>query len=160
MITKLLEAYFEGQSEIVDTTSLQTIALWEFANALGFRTDDAVNDFQCLQRNRFYHISSTKRKTFISWKTVQSWYNYPKAFEIVSGKVIRISQLGKTRMERSNELKKFCNYDYFWNEAHRNKPFEKIYLQYHKKTKSFKAQKNLLKLNKTNDNQACCEAGI
>lgn len=147
MITKFLEAYFECQSEIVDTTSLQTVALWEFANALGFRTDDSIND------NRFYHVSSTKRKTFVSWKTVQLWYNYPKAFEIVSGKIIRISQLGRTGMGRPNELKKFCQYDYFWNEAHKNKPFEKIYLQYHKKTKSFKAQKNLLKLNKANDNQ-------
>lgn len=130
-----LKQYFEDQTEIIETTELQLKALLEFAEALDFYVDS-------YKPLRFYTFDSRRRITIVSWKTMQMWYNRPEAFEIVSGKVIRIAQFGKTK-----ELKRFCYYDYFWEEAHKNKPFEKIFLQYNKKTKSFKAQKNLLKFN-------------
>ena len=136
-----LKQYFEEQTEIIDTTELQLKFLIGFAEALDFYVDSCAP-------LKFYTFDSRRRITIVSWKTMQMWYNHPKAFEIVSGKIIRIAQFGKTK-----ELKKFCHHEYFWSEAHKNKPFEKIYLQYHKKTKSFKAQKNLLKFNQGEDNE-------
>ena len=130
-----LKQYFEEQTKIIDTTELQLKALIEFAQALDFYVDS-------YKPLKFYTFDSLRQIAIVSWKTIQMWYNHPKAFERVNGKVIKIAQFGKTKT-----LKKFCHYDYFWDEAHKNKTFEKIYLQYHKKTKSFKAQKNLLKFN-------------
>lgn len=130
-----LKQYFEEQTEIIDTTELQLKFLIGFAEALDFYIDS-------YKPLKFYTFDSRRRITIVSWKTMQMWYNHPKAFERANGKVIKIAQFGKIKT-----LKKFCYYDYFWDEVHKNKPFEKIYLQYHKKTKSFKAQKNLLKFN-------------
>lgn len=136
-----LKQYFEDQTEIIDTAELQLKALIEFAEALDFHVDS-------YKPLKFYTFDSRRRITIVSWKTMQMWYNHSEAFERVNGKVIRIAQIKK-----NIALKMFCHYDYFWDEVHKNKPFEKIYLQYHKKTKSFKAQKNLLKFNQGEDNE-------
>ena len=130
-----LKQYFEEQTEIIDTTGLQQEALISFAEALDFYVDS-------YKPLKFYTFYSWRRIAIVSWKTMQMWYNHPEAFERVNGKIIRIAQI-----KESIALKMFCHHEYFWTEAHKNKPFEKIYLQYHKKTKSFKAQKNLLKFN-------------
>ena len=152
-----LKQYFEEQTEIIDTTDLQLKFLISFAEALDFYVESTGHNrrsplkwigLDSYKPLKFYTFDSRRRIAIVSWKTIQMWYNHPKAFEIVSGKIIRIAQFGKTKA-----LKKFCHYDYFWDEAHKNKPFEKICLQYHKKTKSFKAQKNLLKFNQGEGNE-------